>query len=193
MAAGCLAMASLLWALFSECCCQESATKLDRDEAKKAFEFLNAVRRDPPSFSKDIGADLKEARATTALKWNATLAKVAEEKALDMAKRDYFSHENSEGLGINFLIHKAGYKLPDYMLKDKKANSFESIAVGITSGKDVVRTLIVDKGVDSRAHRKHLLGMDDFHSKHKDAGIGFVRNPKGKYKIYICIIIAHQP
>jgi len=29
-----------------------------------------------------------------------------------MAKRNYFGHVNPEGLGINILMHDAGYKLP---------------------------------------------------------------------------------
>ena len=67
---------------------EDGKPDLDRDEAKKAFEYLNQIRANPPAFSKDIGADLKDVKARPALKWNATLVKVAEEKAADMAKRE---------------------------------------------------------------------------------------------------------
>src|SRR5262245_7937563 len=90
---------------------KEKAT-LDRDEARKAFDYLNKVRQQPAKFSKEIGVDLSEVKARAMLNWNDVLAKVAEEKAQDMANRDYFGHETPEGLGINIQIHEAGYRLP---------------------------------------------------------------------------------
>jgi len=59
---------------------QAEKARLDKHEAKAAFEYLNRVRKDPPSFSKQIGADLKDVKAMPALKWNTTLAKVAEQR-----------------------------------------------------------------------------------------------------------------
>src|SRR5262245_31854996 len=103
-----LAMTGFLWSLAGGAFGQDGPT-VDRDEATKAFEYLNAARRGPPSFSKEMGADLSDVKARPALKWDAPLAKVAEEKALDMAKRRYFDHVNPDGLGINVLIHEAGY------------------------------------------------------------------------------------
>jgi uncharacterized protein YkwD len=167
--------------------------KLDKDEAKKAVEYLNAVRKDPASYSKEIGGDLKDVKALPALEWNDTLAKVAEAKALDMAKRNYYGHLTPEGLGINIMIHQAGYKLPDYMLADKKANFFESIAAGQHEGKKTIQVLVLDKGIKDLVHRKHLLGMDEFSALHKDVGVGFARAPKSEWKTYVCVIIAHQP
>ena len=63
------------------------------------------------------------------------------------------------GLGINIMIHQAGYKLPAYRLKKKDANHFESIGAGPTTGKEVVQMLILDKDVPSLGHRLHLLGI----------------------------------
>ena len=85
---------------------KEKATP-DRDEARKAFDYLNKIRKEPAKFSKEIGIDLSDVKARPALKWNDILAKVAEEKALDMANRDYFAHVTPEGLGINIQIHEA--------------------------------------------------------------------------------------
>src|SRR5581483_2355369 len=41
---------------------EDGKPDLDRDEAKKAFEYLNQIRANPPAFSKDIGADLKDVK-----------------------------------------------------------------------------------------------------------------------------------
>jgi uncharacterized protein YkwD len=165
---------------------------LDREEAKKAFEYLNRVRARPAEFSKEIKADLSDVKARPALKWNDILAKVAEEKAADMAKRDYFSHTTPEGLGINRLIHDAGYKLPAYMLKDKSATFFESIAAGRSTGKGIIDMLVRDENTPGLGHRKHLLGIDDFWAGCTDCGIGIARNPRSKFRVYSSVIIARQ-
>jgi uncharacterized protein YkwD len=167
---------------------------LDRNEAKKAFAYINKVRADPPAFSKDIGADLGEVKPRPALKWDDVLAKVAEEKALDMARRKYFGHVTPDGRAINILMHEAGYKLPPRLIAKKEENSFENIgAGGPVKGEALTRQLILDKGVADLIHRRNILGMDEWAVGHKDIGIGFVNDPSGTYKNLICIIIAHHP
>jgi uncharacterized protein YkwD len=170
---------------------QEKAT-LDRDEARKAFDYLNKVRKEPAKFSKEIGIDLSDVKARPALKWNDILAKVAEEKALDMANRDYFSHVTPEGLGINLQIHEGGYQLSKDWVKDKGQNFFESISAGTHTGEEAIRNLIVDKDLPAASHRKQLLGMTDFYAACGDIGIGFAEQPKSKYRTYMSIIIARQ-
>src|SRR5262249_19281153 len=165
---------------------------LDRDEAKKAFDYLNKVRKEPAKFSEEIGVDLSDVKARPALAWNKVLAKVAEEKALDMANRDYFGHVTPEGRGINIQIHEAGYKLPKDWVKDKKQNFFESISAGKDTGVEAIQQLIVDKDVPEAAHRRHLLGTNDFFAKCTDIGIGFARQPNSKYRTYMSIVIARK-
>ncbi|MFP4459692.1 MAG: CAP domain-containing protein [Candidatus Zixiibacteriota bacterium] len=160
--------------------------KFDRDESEIAFKYLNHVRQFPNEYGEKIGTDLSGIEPRPALIWNDTLAKVAEQKALDMAKRDYLSQLNPEGKGINFLIDKAGYDLPKEWLKDEKANYFGSVQGGPKDGVDAIQNLI--KG-DS-ANRRQLLGTDDFSKDMKDIGIGFVRSYKSTYRTYVCIIIA---
>ncbi len=171
---------------------QAAETTLGRAEAMKAFEYLNKVRVNPGRYIKDTGVDLSSIKPQKKLKWNTTLARVAEKKAADMAKRNYFGHQTPEGVGINHMMHEAGYKLPEYMRKKKSANFFESIAAGKSNGQDTIKMLIVDKGVKSLGHRKHLLGMTKFWSNCKDIGIGFATNPKSRYRHYVVIIIAKQ-
>jgi uncharacterized protein YkwD len=165
---------------------------LDRDEARTAIDYLNKVRKEPAKFSKELGIDLNNVMARAELSRNNTLVKVAEEKALDMANRDYFDHLTPEGLGINTQIHEAGYKLPSAWIKDKKQNFFESISAGQKTGIEAIRSLLVDRGDPESLHRKHLLGMTDFYAECTDIGIGFARHATSKYRTYMSIIIARR-
>jgi uncharacterized protein YkwD len=167
---------------------------VDKEEAQKAFNYLNEFRTNPKEYGDKIKLNLKKTEARPKLIWNTILAKVAEEKALDMAENKYFSHTDKKGRGINILIHDAGYTLPKKWTKNKHDNFFESIQAGAKDGIDAINELIVDKGTASLGHRKHLLGMDDkaaFNSKLKDIGIGYVTCKKGcEYISYTCVIIA---
>ena len=169
---------------------KEAGISADKAEAKKAFEYLNQIRAKPDSFSLEIGANLKNVAPVPRLKWNDMLAKVAEEKALDMAKRNYFSHLTPEGKGINVMINGAGYKLNKDWIKAKSENSFESIQAGAKDGKEAIKLLIIDSYDKELGHRKHLLGMNEWNKDLKDIGIGFVHSPNSKYKTYVSIIIA---
>ncbi len=162
----------------------------EKNEAKNAFEYLNKVRGNPKVYGKQLGINLRKVKPQPALIWNDTLARVAEEKANDMALKEYFSHTNKKGQGINILIHKAGYSLPKYYLKKKKDNFFESIAMGSENGVDVINDLIIDKGINPPLHRQHLLGMTDFWEDCVDIGIGFVKTNNPARPTYVCIIIA---
>ncbi|MCS7029678.1 MAG: CAP domain-containing protein [Bacteroidia bacterium] len=164
---------------------------INREEAKKAYEHLNLIRQNPAAHSQRLKADLNNVKPQPALKWNDTLAKVAENKAMDMAKRKYFDHVDPDGDGINIKIHKAGYKLPKSWIKDKKSNYFESIAAGIEGGPAVIDFLIIDKRTPSLGHRKHLLSMEEFYATCHDIGVGYVDNAQNSpYSTYICVIIA---
>lgn len=173
---------------------------LDKPEEKKAFEYLNSVRRNPGSFSKELGVNLGEVKAKPALRWNDTLASVAEHKALDMATRGYFGHIDPEGYGMNYYINKAGYKLEAYMLRSKSENFFESIDAGADSGIGAIKDLIIDQGTPGLGHRVHLLGMDEFYADLTDIGIGYARIERGNddaddervgsYGTYMSVVIA---
>lgn len=162
------------------------------DEAKKAFEYLNKVRKNPGQYSKEIKVNLNKVAARPTLVWNDTLAKVAIARAADMAKRNYFGHIDPDGYGTNVKINKAGYKLNPSWIKEKNSNYFESLAAGVEGGVENIKYLILDEGTSSLGHRKHLLGMDDFNSKLVDIGIGYVEDPKAEYGVYVCIIIARH-
>lgn len=171
---------------------EDDGIEIDKTEAQKAFELLMNIRENPSVYAKTLNLPATVKPAKTQLKWNSILAKVAEEKAYDMAKRNYFSHVTPDGFGINYLLKKAGYSLDKNWTKNKADNYFESMAAGFKTGEEAVLFLIEDKGVPSFGHRKHLLGIDSWNSNLTDIGIGFVRteNRNNDYETYCCIIIA---
>lgn len=184
----------LLFTFFVLCIYGNSQT-INKEEAQKAFAYLNKFRENLSSKKNFIGYYEENIESRPALVWNKTLAKVAEERALDMAKNNYFSHADKRGIKVNVKIHKAGYKLDKFYL-DKKQNSFESIQAGAENGKEAIIDLIIDEGVKSLGHRKHLLGIDSGkgyprNSTLTDCGIAFVNaGENSKYKTYVVVIIA---
>lgn len=166
--------------------------KLDQQEARELAAYLNEIRMRPSSYANELGGFMKKIDPKPTLRWNDTLAKVAEAKALDMVERDYIGHVDPDGKGINVLIHQAGYSLPNYMIEKPENNFFESLSFGRESAEEVVNSLIVDEGVPDHGHRKHLLGLNDFYGRATDIGVGFVRTPDKYYSSYVVIIIAFR-
>lgn len=163
---------------------------VDKDEAQKAYLFLNKVRANVSTYAKELQLPGGIKISTHALVWNDTLARVAETKALDMANRNYFSHVDPDGYGMNYYINKAGFKLDQYQLKTKRQNSYESISAGYDTGEEVIKSLIIDTYDPNLGHRKHLLGMEGWAGT-TDIGIGFVRGTdENKFSTYVSILIA---
>jgi uncharacterized protein YkwD len=182
-------MKALILLLF---CCLPGfvQTGLDKAEAQKAFTLLNKIRSNPAAFTQEMPF-LAEIGPKPLLKWNDTLANVAEAKALDMATRNYVDHVDPDGYGLNHFINKAGYALSAKWLTAKNLNFFESISAGSPNGEAAIRKLIIDNGVPTLGHRKHLLGLDSWTSTLYDVGIGYARPvAKAEYKSYVCVIIA---
>ena len=161
---------------------------------KEAVDYLNAMRANPSVFSKEVGLSLNGISPRQNLRWNATLAQVAQAKAEDMARNNYFGHVDKKGYGMNYYINKAGYRLPDSWLKEKKNNFCESIAAGPDTPKDGIIQLINDGGVKEHTkagHRVDLLGIGDFYKDNVDIGIGWANSPNSTYKTYMVVIITH--
>lgn len=165
-------------------------TTLLKEEAISAFNYLNKLRKNPEFIKQETGINDKKVKKSQALVWNKILAKVAEEKATDMASNNYFSHTNKKGEGINIMIHRAGYTLNENFIKQKNSNFFESIQAGISIGKDIIKELIIDEGIVPPGHRYHLLAVGEFYNNFVDCGIGIAYNPNSEYEYYCCVIIA---
>ncbi len=161
-------------------------------EAKKAFILINDIRKNPSAYSSQMGVDLSEVEVRNALNWDDALAKVAQEKAEDMANNNYFSHTDLNGYGVNYFMYEAGYDIPESWRKNKSDNYFENIAAGHSTAEATVKQLIYDSGADnsSAGHRASLLGISNWCSNCTDIGIGYAYNVKSTYKHYWSIIIA---
>jgi uncharacterized protein YkwD len=162
---------------------------------KEAFIYLNKVRANPSLYSKEVGVSLSGIKARHALKWNDTLAKVAQAKAEDLAKNNYFDHVDPKGYGLNYYVAKAGYKLPDGWLDEPSANYVESLAAGSANPKASIIQLLNDNDEpvhDKAGHRVHLLGIDEFFGKGVDVGIGWVNSPNSEYQSYLVVVIARH-
>ena len=183
-------MKSALVLLFSLLVGRNSAPPaLDRAEAQKAFSLLNKIRTSPAAFAEEMPF-LAETGPRPVLKWNDTLARVAEAKAMDMATRQYINHVNPEGYGMNHFINAAGYKLNSKWLTKKEMNYFESLSAGAPNGETAIRNLIIDKNVPSLGHRKHLLGLDEWSASLYDIGIGYARpDENSRFLSYVCVLI----
>ena len=181
----------LLFAVVTVCSWKPAEVLIGRQQAKEAFAYLMNVRANPVDYSKELGFPKSTKVSSIKLVWNDTLAKVAEAKAMDMAKRNYFAHVDPDGVGMNFFINEAGYKLnPDWIAK-KSMNYFESLVAGDYTGIDAIKALIIDAQTPGLGHRNHLLGMNEWNGSLKDIGIGFVRSEAGStYKTYVCVLIA---
>ena len=181
----------MLILLLSVSCSIQDEVVIDREEARLAFELLNDIRLHAPLYREDLSLPRNLAIKKTELTWNPILAKVAETKAADMARRNYFGHTDPGGYGMNYYINKAGYSLNPSWLRKKNENHFESIMADAEDGEDAIYALIIDKGVPSFGHRNHLLGIGNWNASLTDIGIGFARRDSGStYTTYISVVIA---
>lgn len=179
--------------LFSSFWSYQIPSGIDRETAKEMFIYLQDLRQQKTPKSDKLNRYVKKKSAI--LKWNKTLAKVAEARAIDMAENDYFAHIDPLGYGVNYYINNAGYELEPDWLELKTNNFFESLQAGRDNAYDIIEDLIIDNGVPSKGHRKHLLGLDDWNEQNTDIGIGFYRvsdDMKTEYTSYTVIIIARH-
>jgi len=164
---------------------------IDKKEAQDAFALLIDIRNNPDKYHEELNFEKGLKVSKIKLKWNDTLAKIAESKAYDMANRNYMGHVDPDGYGMNYYIKKSGFKLHPKWTTEKSANYFESLAANTYSGVESINVLVTDKDVPSLGHRKHLLGLDSWNAALTDIGIGFSKRESGStYKTYTCVIIA---
>ena len=183
-----------------------------------AVNWLNRVRSDPAGYEAEIkadlhkynegtipleppdppidGIDLSDVEPRPPLKWHPILAQVAQAKCEDMRDRNYFSHPNPDGIGMNILMHQAGYTLPAKYVADPGLTYFESLSL-MSSAPSRARLhkpilnlqhLIWDDGIPSLGHMHHLLGVGDFRRRHRDIGLGWIKDSL----TLLCVLIAHQ-
>lgn len=111
------------------------------------------------------------------------LMEFAEQRANDMAERDYFSHVTPEGHGPHDQLRESGYDLPRYYVGGR-ANAIESILGGEADPHQAWKLLL-----DSVSHRRHLLGEDDMFRAQRRFGVAHVRHDKSAHRDYWVIVI----
>lgn len=119
------------------------------------------------------------------LKCNPILARVAAEKAQEMAEKGMVSHYAGY-VGANRRLVEAGYSLPAHY-PTLYHNQVEAVAGGYTSAIEVWDEL---KG--SSAHRAHMLGEHSFYLEQDEIGVAFYRKWDSPHVEYWVVYIATQ-
>lgn len=114
---------------------------------------------------------------------NDKLMSAAYSHAVDMATRDFFSHETPDHIWPNQRVREAGYHLPDDWPNDK--NYVESICAGQPTPQEAWNAWM-----HSESHSRHLLGLTPFFAAQTNVGIGYTRNDKSIYHWYWCVVSA---
>jgi hypothetical protein len=171
---------------------------------------LNRARSDPPGWAQEYGlqneiggdgqpADLDEVSPSPPLAVNEDLVASARFHSTEMADNNYFNHQSAvTGDWPNKMARDAGYPLPltvqigqfIFGLPDT-SNQIESIAAGFGPGRqdlsqaiNALILLIVDAGVPSLGHRKHLLAMTLFNTGFTEVGTGYAANGSATFRNY---------
>ena len=119
------------------------------------------------------------------LKMDPILHRVARQKAMDMARRGYFSHTTPEGVGPNLAVRRAGFRLPTWYGTSRDANNIESISAGVPSPGAAFAGWL-----RSGSHRQHVLGTHPFYRSHNRFGVGCVEVPGSRYQRYYVFLSA---
>ena len=144
-------------------------------------------RTDSNDFEEQIATLMKQApgQRRASLTPNPILARIARERAQDMARRNYFGHVNPDGFGANYLVTQAGYLLPKNYSKKKSANHIETIASGNQTPADAWAAWMGSSG-----HKKHLLGETKAYAEQTDFGVGYAYLAESQWKHYWVVITA---
>lgn len=73
--------------------------------------------------------------------YDSRLASAARAKARDMGDRRYLGHKDPEGIGANYSVTAAGYKLPTNYMAFRGSNQIESLAGGKSSAQETIDQL----------------------------------------------------
>lgn len=103
--------------------------------------------------------------AAPALAWNDALASAAYAHSLDMATKNYFSHDSQDGRTFSQRITAAGY-------------SWSTVGENIAAGQDTLAA-VIDGWMASDGHCANIMN-----AAFKDIGLGCARNASSQYGIY---------
>lgn len=149
--------------------------------AEMAFIYeLNRARSDPQRYDTEnsLGGILNGVAAQPPLALNLNLVESARFHSTEMANNGYFGHQSSvTGDWPNKMARDAGYPLNSGL--SNTTNNIESLAARYSnssisySATEALKALIIDAGVPSLGHRKHLLAMEAFYQNFTEVGTGY--------------------
>ena len=173
----------------------EARQLLSVTAAEQEFVYLvNLARHDPVAYSAEQNlrdssgtrVTLDDAAPRGPLAVNNELFASSGFHAEEMAARNYFGHQSAvSGAWPNKMARDQGYVLPSTWSDD--ANNIESIAAGYSTTLAALNGLLIDEGVPSLGHRRHLLGMGDFYGANREIGVGYGYSPTATYRWYWAI------
>jgi len=132
---------------------------------KDISEFLKTEIINETLF--ELTNEQREENNLPAFHQNTLLQLAAQNKAEDMAKRDYFSHYDPEGRRFTHFVKQAGY---DYMYTG------ENLAVKFKTSEKVIQ-----KWMESLTHKANILG-----ERYSEIGVGVAEGLyKGEKAIYV--------
>jgi hypothetical protein len=164
-------------------------------EEQHFIYLLNLARHDPAGYQREanVPVDLSSIVSRPPLAVNDSLLQAADQRADEMARHDYVAHRSPiTGAWPNQVARSHGYELPSNWPDDQ--NFIESIAAGDWYGQAqaALEALIVDQGLPSALHRRHLLGVDEFYAHNREIGVGLASEPQSSYGHYWAVEIARR-
>lgn len=109
--------------------------------------------------------------------WDDALASVAQKRAEDMSKRNYFGHVDLDGYGPNYHVRQADIRLPDWYQDEPHSNNVEIIAGGYSTPEDCFAGFLTSPG-----HKMFLLGEHVMFEQQTLVGIGWDYRWSSKYR-----------
>lgn len=164
-------------------------------EEQHFIYLLNRARHDPAAYQREanVPVDLSSIAPRPPLAVNDQLLQAAGQRADEMARHDYVGHQSPvSGAWPNQVARSHGYDLPSAWPNDQ--NFIESIAAGTwyDQAPAVLEALIVDRGLPSAMHRRHLLGMDEFYAANREIGVGTASELQSSFGHYWAVHIARR-
>lgn len=135
-----------------------------------------ATKIDLAKTAKLIHQKINEQRAKyglAALSWDPALAKIATDHSKDMAKRNYFSHNDLEGHRYTYRYSSAGY-----ICKQGSGENIYKFSSSRTITEEYLASKAVDAWMDSSGHKRNILSKS-FHNE----GIGVAFNSVRSYYV----------
>lgn len=108
---------------------------------------------------------------------------VARAKARDMARRNYFNHQDPDGYMPNTVVQLTGYGLP---AEYQQGNNIESI----TAGTNFNPRRAFASWLNSPGHREQILAESSFFQAQTRFGVGYARSANSRFKNYYVFISA---